>query len=146
MSFLLGGSGWEARAMPPNVRVMGHVGTNDHNAFFCSASATLNVNRASMARYGFSPPTRIFEAAGAGACIISDSWAGIELFLEPATEILVAQNADAVISSLRGLDPVRRERLARAARKRILSQHTYLHRARRVNELLDTQTRREAAA
>jgi spore maturation protein CgeB len=146
MSFLLGGSGWEPRAMPANVRVLGHVGTGEHNAFFCSATATLNINRASMARYGFSPPTRIFEAAGAGACIITDSWAGIEQFLEPGTEILVAQNGDAVISALRGLDPARRERLARGARKRILSQHTYLHRARRVHELLDAQMRREAAA
>jgi spore maturation protein CgeB len=126
--------------------VLGHVGTGEHNAFFCSATATLNVNRASMARYGFSPPTRIFEAAGAGACIITDQWAGIEQFLEPGAEILVADNGDAVASALRCLDPVRRKRLARTARKRILSQHTYLHRARRVNELLHARARRERVA
>jgi spore maturation protein CgeB len=146
MSFLLGGSGWERKTMPGNVRAIGHVGTAEHNAFFCSGTATLNVNRASMARYGFSPPTRIFEAAGAGACIISDSWAGIEQFLEPGAEILVAENADAVVKILRELDAAKRERLARSARKRILSHHTYAHRARQVNELLGLHTRREAAA
>ncbi len=80
-AFVLGGSGWDTKALPSNVRLTGHVGTEQHNAFFCSGSATLNVNRESMARYGFSPPTRIFEAAGAGACLISDVWPGIEQFL-----------------------------------------------------------------
>ena len=79
--------------MPPNVRYLGHVGTAEHNAFNCSARAVLNVNRASMAAYGFSPPTRVFEAAGAGACLITDAWDGVEQFLEPGREILVAKDA-----------------------------------------------------
>lgn len=32
-SFLLGGSGWESRGLPLNVRHLGHVSTRDHNAF-----------------------------------------------------------------------------------------------------------------
>jgi spore maturation protein CgeB len=146
MRFLMGGSGWEDKKRPTNVRLIGHVGTSAHNAFFCSGTATLNINRDSMARYGFSPPTRIFEAAGAGACIISDRWAGIEQFLEPDAEILLADHADDVGRILRELSPDKRERIARAARNRILSEHTYLHRARQVAELLDLHTRREAAA
>jgi spore maturation protein CgeB len=63
--FMLGGSGWADKSMPENVKYVGHVYTRDHNAFNCSARAVLNVNRDSMASYGFSPPTRIFEAAGA---------------------------------------------------------------------------------
>src|SRR5690606_21796240 len=31
--FLLGGSGWSDKPMPPNVRYLGHVYTADHNAF-----------------------------------------------------------------------------------------------------------------
>src|SRR5690606_9195321 len=60
--FLPGGAGWADKALPPNVRAVGHVGTAAHNAFFGSGLATLNINRDSMARYGFSPPTRVFEA------------------------------------------------------------------------------------
>ena len=63
----------------------------DHNAFNCIALAVLNVSRDSMARYGYSPATRIFEAAGAGACIITDAWEGIDEVLEPGREILVAR-------------------------------------------------------
>ena len=146
MTFLMGGSGWDRKAMPANVRLLGHVGTAEHNAFFCSATATLNINRDSMARYGFSPPTRIFEAAGAGACVISDQWPGIEQFLEPETEILLAQHADDVVKILGDLGHDKRARVASAARRRILSEHTYFHRARRVAELLDLHSRREAAA
>jgi len=144
-TFLLGGSGWETKALPANVRHIGHVGTGDHNAFFCSGSTTLNVNRESMARYGFSPPTRIFEAAGACACIITDAWTGLETFLEPEREILVADGGDGVVEALARHDMLTRRKIAQAGRQRILSAHTYAHRARQVAQLLDA-TKRTAAA
>jgi spore maturation protein CgeB len=123
--------------VPPNVRCIGHVGTSAHNAFFCSGLATLNVNRESMARYGFSPPTRVFEAAGCGACLITDHWAGIELFLEPEREVLVASDGAEVANALQRLTPQRAREIAQAARARILAQHTYAHRARQVDALFN---------
>jgi spore maturation protein CgeB len=134
--FLLGGNGWEARAMPPNVAYAGHIYTHDHNAFNCSLQVSLNVNRASMARYGFSPPTRIFEAAGAGACLITDAWEGVEMFLEPGREILVARDGYEVAEQLRILTPERARAVGNAARRRVLSEHTYRHRARQLTALL----------
>ena len=145
--FLLGGSGWADKPMPSNVRAIGHVGTAQHNAFFCSGLATLNINRDSMARYGFSPPTRVFEAAGAGACLITDRWAGIELFLEPDREVLVANDGAAVAEHVGALTPERAQAIAHAARKRIVGQHTYAHRAREVDALFnELSVRAEAAA
>jgi spore maturation protein CgeB len=144
--FLLGGSGWESRELPGNIRKLGHVYTKDHNAFFGSGLATLNVNRESMARYGFSPPTRVFEAAGAGACLISDYWQGIDFFLEPEQEILVAMSADDVMAHLDALTPARARTVARRARQRVLAHHTYQHRARQFHNLLEgICTRNEAA-
>jgi spore maturation protein CgeB len=134
--FLLGGAGWETKHVPPNVIRIGHVGTADHNAFFCSSAATLNINRDSMARFGFSPPTRVFEAAGAGACILTDAWEGIELFLEPGTEIITATAGCAVASELRQLTPGRAAEIGEAARRRVLAEHTYAHRAREVARVL----------
>ena len=61
-----------------------------------SVTAALNICRESMARYGFCPATRVFEAAGAGACLITDDWEGIELFLEPGREVLVARDGEEV--------------------------------------------------
>jgi len=140
--FLLGGNGWDDKAMPANVRRIGHVGTADHNAFNASSLAVLNVARDSMADVGFSPATRVFEAAGAGACLITDAWEGIELFLTPGEEVLVARDGHDVVEHLRSLDPLRARAIGDAARQRILSEHTYVRRAIEVDALL----RREAAA
>ncbi len=145
-SFLLGGAGWRAEDMPGNVRVAGHVGSTAHNAFYCSGLATLNVNRGSMARYGFSPPTRIFEAAGAAACIITDAWDGIACFLEPGEEILVAASGEEVAAILRTLTPQLARRIGEAAKAHVRARHTYAHRARQVIELLDIARPKTEAA
>jgi spore maturation protein CgeB len=144
--FLLGGSGWESKQVPTNVKRVGHVGTELHNAFFCSSLATLNVNRDSMARFGFSPPTRVFEAVGAGACLITDDWEGIDLFLDPDHEVLVAAGGAEVVNHLDQLTPSRARAIAHKARRRILAHHTYTQRALEVHEMLEGSSQRVEAA
>jgi spore maturation protein CgeB len=137
--FLLGGSGWADKPMPGNVSYMGHVYTRDHNAFNCTPLAVLNISRESMARYGFSPATRVFEAAGAGACLITDEWIGIEMFLEPGREVLVARDGAQVAEHLRQLTPERARRIGEAALRRVLAEHTYAHRAAQVETVLSLE-------
>lgn len=136
VSFLLGGNGWNDKKMPENVRYLGHVYTPDHNAFNSSLRAVLNINRTSMARYGYSPPTRVFEAAGACACIITDAWEGIEHFLDPGVEVLVAHDGHDVAAHLRLLTTERAWEIGRAALRRVLAEHTYSHRALQLEKLL----------
>lgn len=145
-TFLLGGNGWADKPMPANVRYAGHVFTRDHNAFNCTPKAVLNINRESMARYGFSPPTRVFEAAGAGACLITDAWEGIELFLEPGREVLVAADAAAVEHYLAALTPERASALGQAALRRVLSEHTYAHRVVQLEAVLEGSADRTGVA
>ena len=133
--FVLGGNGWQDKPMPANIRYVGHVYTRDHNAFNCTPHAVLNISRDSMARYGFSPATRVFEAAGAGTCVITDAWEGLELFLEPEREALVARDGEDVAALVAELTPERARRIGEAARRRVLSEHTYAHRARQVDAL-----------
>jgi spore maturation protein CgeB len=135
--FLLGGSGWEGKQMPPNVEYVGHVYTRDHNAFNGTPRTVLNISRESMARYGFSPATRVFEAAGAGACLITDAWEGIELFLEPGQEVLVAQDGNEVAEHVRGLTPERARTIGAMALRRVLAEHTYAHRAVQLEAVLN---------
>ena len=137
LEFLIGGSGWESKSMPDNVRHVGHVYTRDHNAFNCSPRAVININRESMARYGFSPPTRVFEAAGAGACLITDAWKGVDFFLKPGEEVLVVESGDDVVEVLAGLDAERAREIGEAARRRVLAEHTYTHRAAQVEVVLE---------
>jgi spore maturation protein CgeB len=135
-SFLLGGAGWEGKSKPANVRYIGHVSTRDHNAFNATPLAVLNVARDSMASLGYSPATRVFEAAGAGACIVTDAWEGVELFLQPGKEILVARDGKDVAALLRELTPGRAAEIGKRALARILREHTYAHRGAEVDTFL----------
>lgn len=140
-TFLLGGNGWHDKAMPANVKYVGHVYTRDHNAFNCTPLAVLNINRESMARFGFSPATRVFEAAGAGACCITDEFVGVETFFEPGREILTARDGQQVAQLLAELTPDAAGRIGAAARSRALAEHTYAHRAAQVEEVLEGHAR-----
>jgi len=137
---LLGGSGWQDKRRPPNVEYVGHVYTTDHNAFNCTPLAVLNVSRESMARYGFSPATRVFEAAGAAACLITDAWDGLGLFFEPDSEILVAYDGEQVAQHVRRLEPATARAIGQAAFRRVLAEHTYAHRAAQLEAVLQGRT------
>jgi spore maturation protein CgeB len=136
MSFVLGGEGWGGKALPPNVRWIGHVGTGAHNRINASARMALNINRDSMADVGFSPPTRVFEAAGAATCLITDKWRGIEKFFAPGREILVAESAEEIVGFLRGTPAAEALAIGDAMRSRALAEHTYAQRAVEVEEIL----------
>lgn len=138
-TFLLGGSGWGDKTMPPNVHYIGHVYTPDHNAFNCTPRMVLNISRDSMAQYGFSPATRVFEAAGAGACLITDYWEGIAEFFEPDKEILVAHTGDEVAHFVGSVDAERARRIGQDALKRVLRQHTYARRVVQLEMLLNAR-------
>lgn len=128
-TFLLGGEGWVGKAMPSNVRWIGHVPTADHNRVNSSAGMVMNINRASMAQSGFSPPTRVFEVAGAGACLLCDDWPGIDDCFLPEKEILVIRNAHDVVHALSRYDDAARKQIGQAFRARALRDHTYAQRA-----------------
>ena len=134
--FLIGGNGWDSKTMPSNVRHLGHVFTHEHNAFNCTPLAVLNVARDSMADIGFSPATRVFEAAGAAACLITDAWEGIELFLKPDEEVLVARDGKDVAEHVRTLTRERARAIGEAALRRVLAEHTYAQRGAEVDALL----------
>jgi spore maturation protein CgeB len=96
----------------------------------------MNINRQSMADTGFSPPTRIFEAAGAGACIVTDVWDGIQMFLEPETEILAVGDGVELAELVKLITPSEAVSIGRRARRRVMAEHTYAHRARDFEESL----------
>ena len=120
----------EELAWPENVERLEHVPPADHPAFYAASRFTLNVTRADMVEAGWSPSVRLFEAAACGTPLISDVWPGLDSLLEPGEEIVLARSADDVLAELERPGDERRDRLAAAARRRILAEHTSLHRAR----------------
>ena len=127
--FIIAGPQYPPMTLPPNVEYLPHVYPRDHAAFYASNRATLNLTRAAMVRYGWSPSVRLFEAAACGACIVSDRWPGLDELFEPGAEILLAETTDEVLHHLEVLDPTRRAAIGRAARRRVLAEHTYEQRA-----------------
>ncbi len=127
--FVIGGAQYpESFPWTPNTWFVRHLPPPEHPAFYCSSRLTLNVTREAMARMGWCPSGRLFEAAACGAPILSDAWPGLDEFFTPGTEILVADTtADA-------LDALRRpagdlSAIARRARERTLDEHTATRRA-----------------
>jgi spore maturation protein CgeB len=96
----------------------------------------MNINRASMAGFGFSPPTRIFEVAGAGACMLCDRWPGLNACFGPGAEILVVRTAEDVAKMLNQYDARTRSQIGAAFRARALREHTYARRAEQVEVAL----------
>ena len=137
-TFILGGEGWGDAELPPNVRYVGHVPTSEHNRLNSSARLVLNVTRQAMAEYGYSPPTRVFEAAGAGACLVTDSWEGVDTFLKPGEEVLVASSAEDMMRHVRFVAEEDAVLIGRRAMARVLSEHTYERRGEQLQRLFET--------
>jgi spore maturation protein CgeB len=127
--FLIGGAQYPA-AFPwsDNIYFVRHLPPAEHAAFYCSSRITLNVTRAPMAEMGYCPSGRLFEAAACGAPVLSDWWEGLSEFFEPDSEILVARSAQEAIALLDTSD-AQLVRMARAARERVLRDHTADRRA-----------------
>jgi spore maturation protein CgeB len=127
--FLIGGAQYPA-AFPwsDNIYFVRHLPPAEHSAFYCSSRLTLNVTRAPMAEMGFCPSGRLFEAAACGAVVLSDSWPGLSEFFQPGAEILVVRTTDDVLAALEISDD-ELARMGRAARDRVLTDHTAERRA-----------------
>jgi spore maturation protein CgeB len=127
--FLIGGAQYpQDFPWTQNIYFVRHMPPSMHPAFFCSGRLTLNITRRAMAERGYCPSGRLFEAAGCGAPVLSDSWEGLEAFFTPDEEILIARTTDDTIAALE-LPEARLKRIARAARERVLGSHTADHRA-----------------
>jgi spore maturation protein CgeB len=120
----------------PNVYFVRHVPPSEHPAFFCSCRLTLNVTRAAMARMGWCPSGRLFEAAACGTPVLTDSWEGLDHFFLPGNEIISADSADDALAAL-DCDDAELARIGNAARERTLAEHTSEHRAAELIAILE---------
>ena len=135
--FLLGGAQYpDDFPWSENVWFVRHVPPAEHPAFYSSSRATLNVTRAAMASYGHCPSGRLFEAAACETPIVSDWWEGLDEFFEPERELLVAKSAIDVVEAL-SRTPEELLEVGKAARARVLAEHTAWHRSQELLGLLE---------
>jgi spore maturation protein CgeB len=130
--FVLAGSlyPWQW-SWPANVRRFDHVPPSEHPALYSSSRATLNLTRAGMARTGYCPSGRFFEAAACGTAIVTDWFEGLESFFAD-DEVLVIDTPEGVVRTL-NMTNQELEKVARRSRERTLDEHTG---ERRAHELL----------
>lgn len=133
LKFVVAGAQYpDAISWPANVERIEHIPPAEHPQFYCGQWCTLNLTRADMMAAGYSPSVRLFEAAACGVPVVTDRWPGIETFLTPRTEILLADTPDDILRILDRLTEAERGKLASAARYRVLQNHTAHHRARQL--------------
>ncbi len=136
VDFALGGRDFQADT--GTARLIGDVPFNVFGRAISSARVNLCITRRSHATVYASSSCRPFELASAGAAIVANPYNGIERWFEPGSELLLVDDAQAATDAYRDLlaDPAQAEELGRRARERVLDEHTYRHRARRLLELI----------
>jgi spore maturation protein CgeB len=109
---------------PPNLERIDHLPPAEHRSFYTRQRWTLNVTRRDMVQAGWSPSVRLFEAAGCGTPVITDSWRGLEAFFEPGRDILIAETTEECVRILRETPEEARNEIGERARARVLAAHT----------------------
>jgi hypothetical protein len=137
LEFALGGR--DFRGDVGSANVIGDVPFNVFPRAISAARVNLNITRGAHATVNASSTCRPFELAACGAAIVSNPHAGIERWFEPGRELIVVNDADEALTAYRELlaDPAQAQELGRRARERVLDEHSYTHRARRLLSLLD---------
>jgi spore maturation protein CgeB len=144
LRFLIGGAQYpDDFPWSPNIFFVRHLPPSEHAAFFASSRLTLNVTRSEMARMGWCPSGRLFEAAACGTPLVSDSWEGLDRFFTPGEEIILARDPEDTLAALDISDDALR-RIAGRARERTLAQHSSATRAGELVELLEHAARGES--
>jgi spore maturation protein CgeB len=110
------------------MRRLEHVAPTEHPALYSSSRATLNLTRTEMARSGYCPSGRFFEASACGTPLLTDEWKGLDSFFDLQHELIVVRSTDDVVRAL-GLPDADLERIAARARERTLDEHTGHQRA-----------------
>jgi spore maturation protein CgeB len=145
LRFLMAGAQYpDTFSWSENLFFLRHLPSSEHAAFFSSSRLTLNVTREPMARRGWCPSGRLFEAAACRTAILSDDWPGLASFYTPGEEILLARSTAEALAALEMSD-AQLERIAARAYERTLAEHTSDHRARELVDLLDTAMNRHRA-
>ena len=136
VDFALGGG--DFRGDTGRARLLGEVPFNVFPAAISAARVNLNITRRSHATVPASSTARPFELASCAAAIVSNPYEGVERWFEPGSELLVVSSAEEAIDAYRDLldDPSAAEAMGARARERVLDEHTYVHRARRLLELI----------
>jgi spore maturation protein CgeB len=130
VDFAVGGG--DFRVSLGAARALGWIPFNLYREAISAGRLNLNITRRTHATVPASSTSRLFELAATSATIVSSPHEGIERWFELGEELVVVSNASEAVDAYRDLlaDPGAAEEMGERARRRVLEQHTYVHRAR----------------
>jgi hypothetical protein len=108
--------------------------------YACRSKLNLVITRKAHASVFASSSSRPFELAALGACMVCSPYEGIETWFEPEKELIVVHSAEEALERYKWLlqhEDIRRT-IGRAARERLLKEHTFRHRARQLADIIQT--------
>lgn len=106
--------------------------------YACRVMTRLSLLRQAHASVFASSSSRPFELAALGACMVCSPYEGIETWFEPDRELIVVSSAEEAVERMRWLlqHDAERRKMGRAARERLLKEHTFRHRAQQLVEIV----------
>ncbi len=107
--------------------------------YACESRINLCIVRGAHASAYASSSSRPFELASMGCCVVSNPYDGLQEWFEPKREMLTVHSAEEAIETYTWLlnNDTERESIGLAARERVLKEHTYRHRARRLKKIVE---------
>jgi hypothetical protein len=140
IDFALGGLDFQGDT--GRARLLGDIPFNVFARAISAARINLNLTRRPHATVPASSTARPFELASSAAAIVSNPHEGIERWFEPGDELVVVSSTEEALAAYRELlaDPAQAAEMGSRARERVLDEHTYAHRARRLLELVGVGT------
>lgn len=102
--------------------------------YICRSKLNLCITRGAHANLYGSSSSRPFELGALGACIVANPYAGIEEWFEPEKELIIVNSTEEALDRYQYLlrNDSARQAIGKAARERVLKQHTFRHRARQL--------------
>lgn len=108
--------------------------------YSCRSKINLCITRGAHASLNGSSSSRPFELSAMGACVVANPYDGLEEWFEPEKEMIIINSVDEAIDRYQYLLKHETERIAfgKAARERVLKQHTFRHRARDLVQIIES--------
>lgn len=122
-----------------NVERLAYMSLGKLREYSSRSKINLNITRTPHASVYASSTARPFELAAMGCCIVSNRCEGMEEWFELDKEMVMVNDADQIMETYHWLlsDDVPRRKMGQAARARVLSEHTYRHRANQLMGILE---------
>ena len=104
--------------------------------FMAHSVATFNIHIGKSK--GEAANMRLFEASGIGACLLTDYSRSLENLFEPDSEVVTYASQEECLEKAQWLieNPSRAFEIGQNARKRVLSEHTFHHRATDLHQII----------